>query len=97
MFVQELFKQVSYSLSGKLLKEYSTVIPIFMKCSQRVHTSLKTYKQMTKYMHFSNFQNKRYFYNAGRIRHLENMKSYMSYVQQYTKIIKMPTMKTYFS
>jgi hypothetical protein len=34
---------------------------------------------------------------AGRIRHLENMKSYMSYVQQYTKIIKMPTLKTYFS
>ena len=60
MFVQELFKQVNYSLSGKLLKEYSTVIPIFMKCSQRVHTSLKTYKQMTKYMHFSNFQNMRY-------------------------------------
>jgi hypothetical protein len=32
-----------------------------------------------------------------RIHHLENMKSYMSYVQQYTKIIKMPTLKTYFS
>ena len=28
---------------------------------------------------------------------LENVKSYMSYVQQYTQIIKMPTMKIYFS
>jgi hypothetical protein len=35
--------------------------------------------------------------SAGRIRHLENVKSYMSYVQQYTKIIKMSTLKTYFS
>ena len=35
--------------------------------------------------------------SAGRIRHLENVKSYMSYVQQCTKIIKMPTLKTYFS
>jgi len=29
--------------SGQLFK-YSTVIPILMKFSQRVHTSLKTYK-----------------------------------------------------
>ena len=35
--------------------------------------------------------------SAGRIRHLENMKSYMSYLQQYTKIIKIPTLNTYFS
>ena len=34
---------------------------------------------------------------AGRICHLENVKSYMSYLQQYTKIIKMLTLKTYFS
>jgi hypothetical protein len=27
----------------------------------------------------------------------ENVKSYMSYVQKYTKIIKIPTLKTYFS
>jgi hypothetical protein len=27
--------------------------------------------------------------SAGRICHLENVKSYMSYLQQYTKIIKM--------
>jgi hypothetical protein len=27
----------------------------------------------------------------------ENVKSYMSYVQKYTKIIKNPTLKTYFS
>jgi hypothetical protein len=27
----------------------------------------------------------------------ENVKSYMSYVQQYTQIIKIPTLKTYFS
>jgi hypothetical protein len=33
--------------------------------------------------------------SAGRICHLENVKSYMSYLQQYTKIIKMPTLKTY--
>jgi hypothetical protein len=31
------------------------------------------------------------------IRHPENMKSYMSYVQQCTTMIKMPTLKTYFS
>ena len=35
--------------------------------------------------------------NAGRICHLENVKSYMSYLQQYTKIIKKLTLKTYFS
>jgi hypothetical protein len=35
--------------------------------------------------------------SAGRIFHLENVKSYMSYLQQYTKIIKMLTLKTYFS
>ena len=35
--------------------------------------------------------------SAGSICHLENVKSYMSYLQQYTKIIKMPTLKTYFS
>jgi hypothetical protein len=34
---------------------------------------------------------------AGRICHLENVKYYMSYLQQYTKIIKMLTLKTYFS
>jgi hypothetical protein len=28
---------------------------------------------------------------------LENVKSYMSHLQQYTKIIKMPTLQTYFS
>ena len=32
--------------------------------------------------------------SAGRICHLENVKSYMSYLQ-YTKIIKMLTLKTY--
>jgi hypothetical protein len=32
--------------------------------------------------------------SAGRVCHLENLKFYMSYLQQYTKIIKM---KTYFS
>ena len=31
------------------------------------------------------------------MRYLENVKSYMSYVQQFTNIIKMPTLKTYFS
>ena len=36
------------------------------------------------------------FFSTGRIRHFENMKSYMSYLQQYTTIIKMPTSKTYF-
>jgi hypothetical protein len=36
------------------LFKYSTVIPILMKFFQHVHTNLKTYKQMTKYMHFSN-------------------------------------------
>jgi hypothetical protein len=35
--------------------------------------------------------------SAGRVCHLENVKSYMSYLQQYTKIIKMLTLKTYFS
>ena len=35
--------------------------------------------------------------SAGRICHFENVKSYMSYLQQYTKIIKMLTLKTYFS
>jgi hypothetical protein len=35
--------------------------------------------------------------SAGRIRHLENVKFYMWYVQQCTKIIKMPILKTYFS
>jgi hypothetical protein len=35
--------------------------------------------------------------SAGRICHLENVKSYMSYLQQYTKIIKKLTLKTYFS
>ena len=34
--------------------------------------------------------------SAGRFYHLENVKSYMSYLQQYTKIIKMLTLKTYF-
>ena len=34
--------------------------------------------------------------SAGRICHLENVKSYMSYLQ-YTKIIKILTLKTYFS
>jgi hypothetical protein len=34
---------------------------------------------------------------AGRICHLENVKSYMSYLQQCTKIIKMLTLKTCFS
>jgi hypothetical protein len=29
--------------------------------------------------------------SAGRVCHLENVKSYMSYLQQYTKIIKMLT------
>jgi hypothetical protein len=33
---------------------------------------------------------------AGKICHLENVKSYMSYLQQYTKIIKMLTLKTCF-
>jgi hypothetical protein len=36
-------------------------------------------------------------YPAGRICHLENVKCYMSYLQQYTKIIKKLTLKTYFS
>ena len=35
--------------------------------------------------------------SAGRICHLENVKSYMSYLQQCAKIIKMLTLKTYFS
>jgi hypothetical protein len=35
--------------------------------------------------------------SAGRICHLENVKSYISYLQQYTNIIKMFTLKTYFS
>ena len=35
--------------------------------------------------------------SAGMICHLENVKSYMSYLQQYTKIIKILTLKTYFS
>ena len=34
--------------------------------------------------------------SAGRICRLENVKSYMSYLQQCTKIIKMLTLKTYF-
>ena len=34
--------------------------------------------------------------SAGRIWHLANLKSYMSYLQQYTSIIKMPTLKTYY-
>jgi hypothetical protein len=32
--------------------------------------------------------------SAGRICHLENVKCYMSYLQQYTKIIKKLTLKT---
>jgi hypothetical protein len=32
-----------------------------------------------------------------RMHHLENGKSYMSHLQQYTKIIKIPTLQTYFS
>ena len=32
-----------------------------------------------------------------RWKFLENVKFYMSYLQQYTKIIKMLTLKTYFS
>ena len=35
--------------------------------------------------------------SAGRICHLENVKSYFSYLQQCTKIIKMLTFKAYFS
>ena len=35
--------------------------------------------------------------SAERICQFENVKSYMSYLQQYTKIIKMLTLKTYFS
>ena len=35
--------------------------------------------------------------SAERICHLENVKSYMSYLQQCTKIIKMLTLKMYFS
>ena len=35
--------------------------------------------------------------SAGGICHLENVKSYMSYLQQCIKIIKMLTLKTYFS
>jgi hypothetical protein len=35
--------------------------------------------------------------SAGMIFHLENVKSYMSYLQQYINIIKMLTLKTYFS
>jgi hypothetical protein len=35
--------------------------------------------------------------SAGRICHIKNVKSYMWYLQQYTKIIKMFTLKTYFS
>ena len=35
--------------------------------------------------------------SVRRICHLENVKSYMSYFQQYTKIIKKLTLKTYFS
>ena len=35
--------------------------------------------------------------SAGRICHLQNVKSYISYVQQCTKIIKKLTLKTYFS
>jgi hypothetical protein len=38
-----------------------------------------------------------YFGSAGRVCLLENVKFYMSYLQQYTKIIKMLTLKTYFS
>ena len=34
---------------------------------------------------------------AGRICHLENVKSYISYLQQCAKIIKMLTFKAYFS
>jgi hypothetical protein len=34
---------------------------------------------------------------AGRIRYLENVKFYVSYFLQYTKIIQMTTMQTYFS
>jgi hypothetical protein len=33
---------------------------------------------------------------AGRIRYLENVKFYVSYFLQYTKIIQMTTMQTYF-
>jgi hypothetical protein len=33
----------------------------------------------------------------GRIRHLQKEKSCMSYLQQYTKIIQMTTLQTYFS
>jgi hypothetical protein len=35
--------------------------------------------------------------SVGRICHLENVKSCMSYLQQYTKIIKKLILKTYFS
>ena len=46
-------------------------------------------------MHFLKFSKYEIFFrirgSAGGIRHLENVKSYMSYVQQYTKIIKMPS------
>ena len=35
--------------------------------------------------------------SAGRVYHLENVKFYMSYLQRYTQIIKMLTLKTYFS
>jgi hypothetical protein len=35
--------------------------------------------------------------SAGRVCHLENVKFCMSYLQQCTKIIKMLTLKTYFS
>ena len=34
--------------------------------------------------------------STGRSCHLENVESYMLYLQQYTKIIKMLTLKTYF-
>jgi hypothetical protein len=33
--------------------------------------------------------------SAGRICHLENVKSYISYLQQYTKIIKKLLLKKY--
>ena len=35
--------------------------------------------------------------SAGRVCHLENAKFYMSYLQQCTKMIKMLTLKAYFS
>jgi DNA-binding CsgD family transcriptional regulator len=34
--------------------------------------------------------------SAGRIHHIENVKFYMSHLQQYTKIIKRPYLATLF-